>query len=105
MVGGIGAVGGYVISPDTVEGVCGDDVNEVWSAATEIIAIMGTISEQQKEAGIIVAKIQNAKVIVTISKMSEGATRLRVKSRKAFLPKISVSQEVFVKIMGQLKGS
>ena len=33
VVGGIGAVGGYIVSPDTVEGVTENDASIVWDSA------------------------------------------------------------------------
>ena len=102
VIGGIGALGGYVVSPDTVEGVSNNEVASVWDAATHVIPIMGTISEQQQEGGMIIARINGAKVTVTISSLSQSSTKLTVKARKAFLPKITIAQDVFVKIMTNL---
>ena len=102
VVGGIGALGGYVVSPDTVEGVTGHDVKDVWDAAVEVVSIMGTVNEQQEQAGILIARVNGCKVTITISQLADQATKVRIKSRKAFLPKITVSQEVYVKIMSKL---
>ncbi len=102
IIGGIGALGGYVVSPDTVEGVSNNEASAAWDAAVDVISIMGTISEQQQEAGIIIAHVQGAKVTVTISSINQSNIKLTVKARKSFLPKISIAQDVFVKIMTHL---
>jgi len=102
VVGGLGAVGGYVVSPDTVEGVTENEREIVWDAAVEITSIMGTIKEQQEDSGIIIAKVGGAKVTISVIALSQSAVKLRVKSRKAFFPKISTAQDVFVKIMSQV---
>ena len=48
VVGGIGAVGGYVVSPDTVEGITENDTAMVWDTAIEVISIMGLIEEENE---------------------------------------------------------
>jgi len=102
VVGGVGAVGGYVVSPDTIEGITENDSTSVWDSTIEIISIMGIITESQEEGGIIMAKIQGARVTVTITPISQSTSKLSVKARKSWLPKISVSQEVYVKVMSYL---
>ena len=104
VIGGVGAVGGYVVSPDTVEGNTEMDAGSVWEGAIEIASIMGTILESNQESGIIIAKISGAKVTITLEEGEPSGTKIRVKSRKTFFPKISVAQEVFVKIMSYAQG-
>jgi len=102
VVGGIGAVGGYVVSPDTVEGITENDSLAVWDTTVEIVSIMGTIDEQNEDSGILIAVVNGAKVAVTVEKLTETSTKLTVKARKNYLPKITIAQDVFVKIMSQL---
>ena len=103
IIGGVGAVGGYVASPDTFEGLLMDkEQGDVWEAASDVISIMGIITERSEPGGIIVAKVQNAKVTVTIFQMSKSTVRLTVKARKTFLPKIKLAQEVYVKVVNEL---
>ncbi len=102
VVGGLGAVGGYVVSPDTVEGITGHDAVSVFESAVDMLSIMGTISEKNQAGGMIIAKVYNAKVTVSIFSMGDRTVKLTVKARKAFIPKISIAQDVFVKIVNQL---
>ena len=102
VVGGIGVLGGYVVSPDTVEGVTAHDSDSLWEAAFNVVSVMGTMSEQRKDGGVIIAKISGARVIVTVIPISQSSCKLNVKARKGFLPKIAVAQDVFVKIMSHL---
>ncbi len=105
VVGSVGALGGYVVSPDTVEGVLtGSDYQEVWDAAVETVGVMGIIKERNDAAGMILANIQGTNVTVTVLRMSDAAVKLTVKSRKAFLPKIKVSQDVYMKIEKYIYG-
>lgn len=102
IVGGLGAVGGYVVSPDTVEGLTENDSLTVWEAAYEIVSIMGTIQAEQEDAGILNANISGALVTISIVPINQTTTKLTVKARKNYLPKISTAQDVFVKIMDRL---
>jgi hypothetical protein len=99
VVGSLGALGGYIISPDTVEGITEHDTATLWDAAVEVVSTMGTITEQQEEAGMIIANVNGTKVDIVISTVSNSTARIRVKARKLHLPKIAVAQDVFVKIM------
>ena len=103
VIGGMGALGGYVVSPDTVEGILTEkEQADVWQAAIDVVSIMGIISEKSEPGGVIVAKVENAKVTVTIFQLSKSTVRLTVKARKAFFPKIKIAQEVYVKIVNEL---
>jgi len=102
IVGGIGAVGGYIVSPDTVEGITENDVDIVWDTADDVISIMGVIKEKKLSNGMMLADVNGAKVTVTIISLGETATKVTVKARKAYLPKITLAQDVFVKIMSRV---
>lgn len=99
IVGGIGAVGGYIVSPDTVEGTTEMDAATTWSAAVEVVSVMGLIDEENEEGGMILATINGTKVTIILVSISQTATKVTVKARKAYLPRISLAQDVFVKIM------
>ena len=104
VVGGIGAMGGYIVSPDTVEGITDKDENLVWDTAVETMSIMGLIEEQNEESGVIFASVNAAKVTVKIMTLSPDSTKVSVKARKAYLPRISLAQDVYVKIMSRVNG-
>lgn len=103
VVGGIGAFGGYIVSPDTVEGLTENDVDSVWDTAIEVLSIMGLVKEDSKASGLIIADVNEAKVTVTIISLNQSMAKVTVKARRAFFPKISIAQDVFVKIMSGLK--
>lgn len=99
VVGGLGAVGGYAISPDTVEGIFSNrKPSEIWEATEDVIGVMGLIEERSEAAGMMICKIQGAKVTVTITRMSESAVKMTVKSRRAMFPRIKLSEEIFLKV-------
>jgi hypothetical protein len=101
-VGAAGVVGGYVISPDTVEGTVARSVDEVWNAAKEITGIMGHIAEENSSQGILIAQINAARVTVTLMSVNSTTTKITVKARKSFMPKIDLAQDVYAKIMNGL---
>jgi len=51
VVGAAGAVGGYVVSPDTVEGTVSYSMGETWDAAKEIASVMGSVIEENEAQG------------------------------------------------------
>ena len=102
VVGGLGALGGYVVSPDTVEGITAEDHTTVWDEAVKIVSIMGLIDEQNDGGGIIVSRINGTKVTINIVPMGASSTKLSVKARRAFFPRINVAQDVYIKIMSNL---
>ena len=99
VVGAVGAVGGYVVSPDTVEGTVNSSFGETWDAAKEITKVMGTVVEENETVGQIVATISGSKVTVTMLTVNASSTKLSVKARKSFMPKIDLAQEVYTKIV------
>ena len=103
VVGGIGVLGGYIVSPDTVEGLTESSPQALWDAVEEIVPIMGTIEEEDKDAGIMTAKVNGAVVTITIMPVNKTTTRFRVKARKHHLPKITVAQDVYLKVLSYLR--
>lgn len=102
VVGGIGALGGYVVSPDTVEGIVSCESDEVWDMVEDVAGIMGTISESKQASGLMIARISGAKVTITVTPVGKVTSKLTVKSRKGFFPKISISQDVYTKVVTRL---
>jgi len=105
VVGGIGAVGGYIVSPDTVEGITENEIAYVWDTAIETVSIMGLIKEENEEGGMILASIHGANITITAISLSPTTSKVTVKARKAYLPRISLAQDVFVKIMSRMNNS
>jgi hypothetical protein len=104
VVGSLGALGGYVISPDTVEGVIDNKTyDDAWEAVIETVSDMGLIDEANNSAGIVVAKVRGARVNITVFRLSKSAVKFTIKARKAFLPRISIAQDIYVNIVNYLE--
>lgn len=97
-VGGLGALGGYAVSPDTVEGEMQVSYDVAWDHAVEVVAIMGMIQFKDYKLGRIEAKVNNAAVFVDLTQISSSWIRMRVKARKNMLPNIRTAQNIWVKI-------
>jgi len=100
--GVVGVVGGYSVSPDTVEGTVPYALEEVWDTAKEIVSIMGYISEEGPNGTQVIATIGGSRVTVTLMSINLSTTKISVKARKAFMPKIDVAQDVYTKIVNAL---
>lgn len=103
VVGGVGALGGYIVSPDTVEGVADAELSTVWGTARDVVSIMGIVESETKSGGLINARIHGAQVTVLVTPSGSSTVKVSVKARKHYLPKISLAQDIFVKIMSRLK--
>jgi hypothetical protein len=101
-VGAAGAVGGYAVSPDTVEGNVPFSLGQTWDAAKEITGIMGVVNEENERAGQMVATINGSRVTITLLTLNASTTKLSVKARKSFMPKIDLAQDVYTKIFNSM---
>ena len=100
VIGSVGALGGYAISPDTVEGtLTGREVQDFWGPAVDVISIMGIIEEQDQAAGVLIAKIQGTRVTITLTSPVGDTVKLRVKARKGMVPRIKLAQDIYAKIV------
>ncbi|MEI6438497.1 MAG: hypothetical protein WCO69_07100 [Candidatus Omnitrophota bacterium] len=102
-VGAVGVVGGYVVSPDTVEGTTSHTTEECWDAAKQIVGVMGQVVGDSANGSQMEATINGAKVTITLSAINLSTTKLSVKARKAFMPKIDVAQDVYTKIINSME--
>lgn len=102
VLGSVAAVGGYAVSPDTIQGESEKDYDEVWDAAVEVTSIMGTVDYKSDKVGEISALISGARIRIDVSQLTPSMVRLKVKARKSFFPSISTAQDVYVKIMRRL---
>ena len=102
VVGGIGALGGYVVSPDTVEGITENEYETVWDSALEVLSIMGVIQEQSHEGGVIITDVMKTTITVNLIPLTDSTLKIKVKARKLHLPRIATAQDVFVKIMSNV---
>ncbi len=99
IAGSVGAVGGYAVTRDTIQGEYDIRYQNVWKAAVQTCNTLGTVTTRDPDRGVIVAMIDRAKVRVEITQITPNATRIKVKARKGIFPRMGTAQDVFVKIV------
>ena len=100
--GAVGALGGYAISKDSIQGETDKGYNTIWDAAKTVAKIKGTIKTEDKTKGYLELEVNSSKVKVRLIQLTKATTRLRVSARNALgLPDIDLAQDIFVKILEQ----
>ena len=98
-VGAIGAVGGYIVSPDTVEGVFDAEYKIIWQAVQEEAGKRGTIISEDQTGGRIVADADGTEVIIQIVPAeARGSWKISVKARRNMFPKVRLAQTIYTRI-------
>lgn len=99
----VGALGGYAVSRDTVEGATDTEYDRLWNAVTTVSRIRGTIKSEDYARGYLNAEIEANKVWIKLLRLTKTTTRLRVSARKYHLPNLSLAEDLFVKITEEAK--
>ena len=103
IISGIGAVGGYAISRDTIQGEYDANYNRAWKYALETCSYQGIIISKDTTRGVIEAEVEQAKVKVEITQLTADVIRLKVKARKGIFPRIGIAERIFMRIVQSLK--
>lgn len=97
--GAVGALGGYAISKDTIQGDTDKPYDSLWYSAQNLSTYIGIIRQQNETRGYIQFDSGSSKVYVRLIKLTRTATRLRVSARKYHLPNLNLAEDIFIKIM------
>jgi hypothetical protein len=99
---GVGAVGGYAISRDTIQGETDKDIGSVWGAAIKVSEVMGIIRAEDRSKGTLATEVDRNNVNIKVEELTKTTVRLRVSCRnKYLLPNISLAQKIYTKIIQQ----
>lgn len=101
--GALGAIGGYAVSKDTVQGETDRPYDRLWNAAEGVSRIRGTIKQEDSQKGFIELEAESSQIYIRLIRLTRATTRLRVSARKFHLPNLDLAQEIFVKIMNEAK--
>ncbi len=99
---GAGAVGGYAITRDTIQGEYDAGKDDAYRAAVEVCGMLGTVMAKSASEGSVEATVDQANVAVTITPLTQEAIRIKVKARRGIFPRLGTAERVFVKIVAQL---
>ena len=103
VAGTVGALGGYAISKDTMEGITERSYSNIWDTSLKVLSIMGNVISEDKKKGIIEAEIDSSSAKVFMEELAPKVVRLTVTSRKLLLPNIKLAQKIYVKIIEHSK--
>ncbi|MCM8780586.1 MAG: DUF3568 family protein [Candidatus Omnitrophica bacterium] len=101
--GAAGALGAYAVSKDTIQGETDKPYDTLWNAAVMIGKIRGTIKNQDSVKGYIELEADSSKVWIRLIRLTRATTRIRISARKHHLPNIELAQDIFVKIIEQVR--
>ena len=99
----VGAVGGYAISKDTVQGETNRPYEALWNSALMVSRIRGIVQQEDYSSGEIALDVKPSKVWIRLIRLTQAATRIRVSARKYHLPDLELAQDIYLKIMEQAK--
>jgi len=97
--GAVGAVGGYAISRDTIQGETDRPYDLLWSSASTIAKVRGKIKSEDAVKGRIELEAESSRVYIRLDRLTQSTTRVGVSARKYHLPNMALAQDIFVKIM------
>ncbi|MFH1507461.1 MAG: DUF3568 family protein [Candidatus Omnitrophota bacterium] len=96
---GAGALGGYALSPDTVEADAEQPYEELWRSAIDIARIRGEIIQENYSQGYIEFKEKSSRVWIKLLRLTRSVTRIKISARKNHLPSLALAQELYAKIV------
>lgn len=98
--GAAGALGGYAVSKDTIQGDSDKFYDSLWEAAATVAKVRGTIKQEDAQRGIIELEADSGKVYIRLIRLTRATTRVRVSARNKYhLPNLNLAEDMFVKIM------
>ncbi|MDI6606548.1 MAG: DUF3568 family protein [Candidatus Omnitrophota bacterium] len=103
VIGGAGVLGGYAVGRDTIKGHSDKSYNAIWNSALKVAKIKGKLTKEDKEKGEIEMEAELSRVWIKLTKLTKSATEIKVSARKYSLPNLKLAEEIFIKIMEQIK--
>lgn len=102
---GVGTVGGYMVSCDTIQGEIDKSFEEVWNAALKVSRILGSVRSKSKDLTSANMRVNIDKSVVDIKlyQLTKDTIRLKVSARRYLMPHLSLAQKVFFKIIQEAK--
>lgn len=98
-----GALGGYAVSRDTVQGATDTDYDRLWNAAITVARIRGVIKSEDYARGCFTVEAESSKVWIRLIRLTRATTRIRISARKMHFPNLNLAEDLFVKIMEEAK--
>ena len=97
----VGALGGYVVSKDTIQGETDRPYDSLWNAVLTVVKIRGNLQQEDYVKGYVEAGIESSLVWIKLVRLTRATTRLKISSRKYHMPNLNLAQDIFAKVMEQ----
>lgn len=101
--GAVGALGGYAVSRDTIQGDTDKSYERLWNATVSISKVRGSLKQEDSIKGLVQFDSEDGRVWIRLIRVTQSTTRLRVSARKHRLPNLTLAQDIFVRIMEAAK--
>lgn len=99
----VGALGGYAISRDTIQGETDTEYGRLWNSALEVSRMRGILKSEDYSRASIKAEIESSRVWINMVRLTAATTRLKVSARKYHMPNLKLAEDLFIKIMEEAK--
>ena len=103
IIGGAAAAGYVVVAQDFVTTSVDTSFQRAWNAANDEIRKLGSIEKSFQKLGEVKGTVQGAKVLVTVSKLTERTIDIKVTARKNLLPDTELAQAILAAILRKLR--
>ena len=100
--GGVG-VTVYAVTQNGVEGNVDYTVPQIYEAAQEVAKSRGEITELHPGTHKVRARIDGANVIVTPTRLTDRASRIKVDASKGFIPKKKLAGDIYKAVVAELE--
>lgn len=101
---GAGAAGGYAISKDSIRSHFDMAPGIIYQESRRVMGERGLVTLEDEHRGLIKAQVEGATVTITVKRISERTTELKVKARdNLLLPKVEVAQAIYNEILTGLR--
>jgi hypothetical protein len=97
--GAAGAAGAYVLSNDSIEVNTDKNYDSLWNAALTVARIRGKIQIEDPAGGRIEAAVGSTLIKISLIRITEATTKLKVSGRKHHMPDRNLAEEIFIKIL------
>jgi len=99
----VGALGGYAISKDTIQGNTDKNYDLLWESAINVARMRGNIKTEDSVRGYLELEVNSSKVYVRLIRLTQATTRLRVSAKRYHLPNLSLAEDIFVRIIEEAR--
>lgn len=93
-----------IVSKDSAQVNFKSSFDKVYDASLEIIRQKGRITSANKQDGLIKAELAGHSVVFKVAKVNASNTKIRISSRKTFLPKAEFSRDLLYQVSERLHG-